>query len=214
MKNKKRLAIIGTGQFSEQIMDMITEKSNLEVVGFYDDFTRVKTFQGKPVLGKIANISADYDKKVFDCIFIAIGYKHLKFKHSLLNRFNAIPLANVVSESAVIHPSSKLLGSVAIYPMTYIGPNCTLNKGSVLNVNSFLPHDNSVGECSFISVGVNVGGNTFIGERCFIGIGSTLVDGINIISDTTIGASSLVLRNIEQNGLYFGSPVKKIVKND
>ena len=49
-----------------------------------------------------------------------------------------------------------------------------------------------------------------IEEQCVLGINSTIIDNINIISNTQIGAGSLVIKSIEKKGLYVGNPLRFI----
>ena len=49
-----------------------------------------------------------------------------------------------------------------------------------------------------------------IGENVWLGARVTVLDGVNIVDDTIIGACSLVSKNIDQKGIYVGVPVKLI----
>lgn len=53
-------------------------------------------------------------------------------------------------------------------------------------------------------LGVSLGENIWLGARV------TVLDGVNIPSNSVIGACSLVSKPLEDAGVYVGSPVKKI----
>jgi acetyltransferase-like isoleucine patch superfamily enzyme len=57
-------------------------------------------------------------------------------------------------------------------------------------------------------------GRIQIGEKCFIGIGATIVDCIEVGANATVGAASLVLKNVEPNSISFGNPAKHINYKD
>lgn len=52
--------------------------------------------------------------------------------------------------------------------------------------------------------GIVVGQNVWFGARV------TILDGVNICDDTVVGASSLVTKSIDDQGIYVGIPAKKI----
>lgn len=52
-----------------------------------------------------------------------------------------------------------------------------------------------------------------IGDNVFIGAGTIVLPGVNISSNTIIGAASVVTRNLE-SGVYVGNPCKKIYDFD
>jgi len=49
-----------------------------------------------------------------------------------------------------------------------------------------------------------------IGDRVFIGVGATVVDGITICADVTIGAGGVVIGDIIDPGTYVGVPVRRV----
>jgi sugar O-acyltransferase (sialic acid O-acetyltransferase NeuD family) len=206
----KRLIIVGAGVFGKQALEIALVQQKYSVLGFYDDFNTDNSFEEFPIFGKIDQIQEDFLNDKFDVVFYGIGYNHMSFKQSLIHKFHDIPMATIVHPSVIIENSAKIEEGVLIYPKSYIGPRVHLQKGVVVNVYSYLPHDNIVGEASFLSGGLNIGGKVNIGERSFIGIGCTTSDSLSICNDVFLGAGSLVLKSIDEPGTYVGSPVKKI----
>lgn len=208
----KKVAFIGAGIFGKQSLQVASAQKKYEAIGFYDDYATLPTFEGLPILGKIDQIESDYKEGKFSHLFISIGYDHLKFKQELFSRFSAIPFASIIHPSAIIENSAIIDGGVLIYAGCYIGPNCHMKTGTVLNLMSYLAHDSTVGESTFISGGINAGGKVNFGERCFVGIGTTLVDEIEVCDDVFIGAGSVVVKTISEPGTYVGCPARKLEK--
>lgn len=211
---KSRLAIVGTGEFGEQVLKYSELQNKYEVVGFFDDFISENDFLHKPVLGKVDDIVSLFDQDTFDTLFIAIGYNHLRFKQELMNRLKHIPFATIVHPTAIIEPCATLEEGTLICGNSYIGINSVIKRGAVVHLCSFVPHDNIIDECVFISSGVNLGGKTQIGERTFVGLGATVSDSLCVCSDVLIGAGALVLKSIIESGTYIGSPARKLAKHD
>ena len=49
-----------------------------------------------------------------------------------------------------------------------------------------------------------------MGKFTHIGAGTTIKNNIQIIDNCTIGAGAVVVKNIEEKGIYVGVPAKKI----
>ena len=59
---------------------------------------------------------------------------------------------------------------------------------------------------------MHISGAINIGELSFIGIGATIIQGIKIGKNVTIGAGSVVIKDILDNVIALGNPAK-IIKN-
>ncbi|MWC18605.1 acyltransferase [Acinetobacter johnsonii] len=57
--------------------------------------------------------------------------------------------------------------------------------------------------------GINKKG-IFIGENIWLGARTTILDGVNISNNSVVGACSLVSKSLPEQGVYVGSPVRKI----
>ena len=49
-----------------------------------------------------------------------------------------------------------------------------------------------------------------IKEQCIIGINSIIIDNISITEGTRTGGGTVVIKNIEEKGLYVGNPARFI----
>lgn len=66
----RRIAIIGSAAFGQQIVDTIENDSmeSFEIVGYFDDFAEVGSkIKGYSILGKIDSIVELYHQDRFDC---------------------------------------------------------------------------------------------------------------------------------------------------
>lgn len=205
-----RLVIIGVSEFAKQVLSILDNQQKYNVVGFYDDFTVESEYESFPIIGKLDQIDSDFKAGKFNFIFFAVGYNRLQYKMSLIERFSFIPLATIVHPTAFIERDAEVSPGCLIYPFAYIGPRVKLKSCVVVNVYTYLPHDNCVGTCTFLSGGINIGGKVNIGECCFIGIGVTTNDSLDIGDNIFLGSNTLVLKSIDQSGVYVGTPARKI----
>lgn len=119
-----------------------------------------------------------------------------------------------------------------IYPSCFLGINRKLKMGggSFLNYKCFLDlsDDITIGEnvavafeCKFVTsfhiqgneccrAGKCVSAPIRIDDGCWIGANTTILPGVHIKKGCIIGANSLVTKSTIENGLYVGSPAKRI----
>ena len=109
-----------------------------------------------------------------------------------------------INPKTFIGKGSIILTGSVINTGTEIGEHCLINTSSIID------HDNTLKNFSSTGPGVTTGGNTQLGQCSHLGIGSTVKHQISIGDNTIVGAQSLVVKNCENNSVYFGIPAKKI----
>jgi UDP-3-O-[3-hydroxymyristoyl] glucosamine N-acyltransferase len=116
----------------------------------------------------------------------------------------------------------KQLGGVKIGKNCIIGSNSVIVRGSA-NENTILEdgvnlapvcaigHGTYLGKNVHFANNISVGGGVYIEEFNFVGCGATINPGIKItVSDVLIGGGAVVVKNIEDSGVYVGTPAKRI----
>jgi UDP-3-O-[3-hydroxymyristoyl] glucosamine N-acyltransferase len=79
-----------------------------------------------------------------------------------------------------------------------------------MNISCTVAHDTVIGKHSFLSPSVAIAGFVNVKEQCIIGINSTIIDNITMTAKTQIGGGGVVIKDIDEPGLYVGNPVKFI----
>jgi sugar O-acyltransferase (sialic acid O-acetyltransferase NeuD family) len=213
MKNKTRIAIIGSGDLGQLIAHHAEYSCNFEIIGFFDDFKSKRNLVvNKYVLlgNTTSDVFCSFENGEFDKVIIGIGYKHMSIREEkYVNFAGKIPFANVIHPSCVIDKSCK------IGEGNFILPSCTLDKGVrignnvLLNTGVTIAHDSFIDDHTFLAPGVTLAGFINIGKRCFLGIGTIVINNINITCDVQTGGGALVVRNLIEKGLYLGTPAKQ-----
>ena len=204
---KKRLAIIGASELGNQIAHYAPISVNkYEVVGFFDDFAN-----GDLILGKVADIAAVYERDVFDCLIVGVGYKSMSFRSTIFNRYcGKIPFATIIHPSCYVDETAIIAEGCVLYPHVTIDKNVRLNGNALVNLGCVIAHDSVVGQDTFIAPSVTVAGFCVIGEQNFIGVGAVVKDGVEIIGNVVIGAGTIIISNVVESGTYVGVPAKRI----
>lgn len=201
----KSVVIIGASGHGKVIADIIVNSGD-RVLGFLDDANDIqgKKIIGFPVLGKIA----DYDN-YRDCEFvIAIGnpYVREKISHELpVKWYKAIhPTAVISSLDVEIGEGTVIMANAVVNPSAKIGKHCIINTGAIVE------HDNILEDYVHLSPNVTLAGIVKVGKSTHIGAGSCTKQVLNIASDCVIGAGSVIVKDITENGTYVGVPARKI----
>ena len=209
----KRLAIIGTKEFAEQITAFALHTGEFEVVGYYDNIEpKGNKVNGRPVFGTVDDAIEGYKNKVFDEIFIGVGYTRFDLREQFYTQLKGkVPFANIIWPGAFVSKSASLGEGI------FIGKNSSVDMGSVIEDNVFIHgesqigHDNHIGAHSYISGHVNSAGFVSMGKRIFLGICVCIADHITICDDAWIGLACVVAKNIKEPGKYM-SPAAKLYK--
>jgi UDP-3-O-[3-hydroxymyristoyl] glucosamine N-acyltransferase len=112
------------------------------------------------------------------------------------------------------------IGGVIIKDDVEIGANSCIDKGTLGNtiINSGVKIDNLVhiahnvvvGENSFVIANSMVGGSTKIGKNVWVAPSVSLMNGIAIGDNVTVGMASLVTKSIPESETWTGSPAKPL----
>ena len=204
----KKLLIIGCGGHAKVITD-IAKTLGISDFYYHDNNVEINKFLENEVNhNEINNYTGNY--------FVAIGDNFSREKVT-----NSFQKKNPnAKNSTLIHPSSFVSNDCSIGDGTVVMPQCVINssseigKGVIINTKSSLDHDNYLMNFASIAPGVITGGNVYIGYRTSILIGSVVKNGIKISSDSVVGGASFVNKNIPENCLAYGNPVKVIKKRE
>jgi sugar O-acyltransferase (sialic acid O-acetyltransferase NeuD family) len=116
-----------------------------------------------------------------------------------------------------IHPTVLMLSdNIEIGEGSFIGANSILTtnikigKHALLNRGNHIGHDTAIGDYFSAMPGAIISGNVRIYDVVYLGTNSSIKEKLSIHSSTTIGLNSGVISNIEEPGVYGGTPAKKI----
>ena len=208
-----RLALIGTKEFSEQIISFANKTGEYDFVGYFDDLVETGTIiNGKPVFVKVEDAIDMYKKGLIDCIFEGIGYTRFDLREYYYNLLQGkVPFANIIMPTAKIASDVKLGEGLFVGEGTKIDKGCEIGNNVFIHGSSTIGHDNAVGSHTYFSGRFNSAGFATIGKRCFFGICTCVSDHITICDDVWIGLACVVAKNIKESGKYM-SPAAKLYK--
>lgn len=134
------------------------------------------------------------------------------FRYSFYMRLaNAGGLLGLIAK--VQHRRYTLKYGIQIPRNTKIGYGFYIGHGVGIVINGGTTIGNNVNISQFLSIGTNKRTPATIGDNVYIGPNVCIIEDVKIGSDTTIGAGSVVIRDIPENSTVIGCPAKIIGEN-
>lgn len=112
-----------------------------------------------------------------------------------------------------LHKHYSIKYGIQIPVSTRIGYGFYIGHGVGIVINGGTTIGNNVNISQFLSIGTNRHTPATIGDNVYIGPNVCIVEDVNIGSNTTIGAGSVVVKDIPENSTAVGCPAKKIGEN-
>jgi sugar O-acyltransferase (sialic acid O-acetyltransferase NeuD family) len=116
-----------------------------------------------------------------------------------------------------IHPTALIMDdNIEIGEGSFVGAysilttNIKIGKHAIFNRGNQIGHDCNIGDYFSAMPGAIVSGNVNIGNIVYMGNNSSIREKITICNNVTIGLNGGVVKNINEEGVYGGVPVKKI----
>lgn len=196
---KNRLIIIGASGHGKVVVDIAKLNGYTDIV-FLDDNSEVKECDGYPVIGNTSNVPAGE-------VFVAVG--NAKIRRMFMDRNSDRLQPVLIHPRAVIAEDVKIGAGSVVMAGAVINSGAVIGKGVIINTCSSVDHDCEIADYVHISIGSHIAGTVKIGERTWVGAGATVSNNINICGGCILGAGAVVIKDIEEEGIYVGVPVRK-----
>jgi sugar O-acyltransferase (sialic acid O-acetyltransferase NeuD family) len=189
--------LIGAGGFAREIVAEVYLQKKIKLKCFVDDEYWVEG------LYKISEFNHQTQKAI-----IAVGNPADKIK--LLAKLpEQTKFWNYISPNAYI-ADLKLGTGNFICAGVIITTNVTIGNHVHLNLQTTIGHDSLLGDYVTTAPSVNISGNVTIGKAVYLGTKSCIREKISICDNVILGMNAGVISDIEESGIYVGTPAKKI----
>lgn len=210
--SKKDLILIGAGGHCKSSIEIIEAGEMYAIRGIVDKTLNVsETLLSYPIIGNddqinsLINPSTSFLITIGQIKSFALRVKLFEF----VTKLNGI-FATVISPTAIISKRVSIDFGTIVFHHSIINANASIGKNVIINNRALIEHDSKVGDHCHISTGAIVNGNCKLEDSVFLGSNSVVIQGTQICSKVVIGAGSVVLKNINEKGVYAGSPARKI----
>jgi acetyltransferase EpsM len=209
---QRKVVVWGAGGHALVVADILRLVGEYEVAGFLDDVNEAreaKGFFGAPVFYGRAELPRLKGMGVGHVIF---GFGDCAARLRLAGEVRAMGL----SLARAIHPKAVVAVDVPVGVGTVIAAGAVVNPGSFVgeNVNvaplASVDHECVIEDGAHLSPGVHLSGKASIGRGAWIGIGALIGDNVRVGADSLVGAGALVLGDVPERSLVYGSPARVI----
>ncbi|ANU22482.1 acetyltransferase [Planococcus donghaensis] len=204
---KNKLLIIGASGHGKVVADIAFKLNKWQRIAFLDDDESLKVSLGLDVVGTLKDMHTCIDD--WD-MFVAIGKNSLRETIQLKLEAQAATIPVLIHPQAIIGKDVEISKGTVIMAGSVINSSTVIGKGSIINTGSTVDHDNLIENFVHISPGVHIAGTVKIGHGSWLGIGSIVSNNVKIIKNTILGAGSVVIKDINEPGVYIGIPARRI----
>ena len=211
----KPLVIFGAGEIAEVAHFYFTHDLKARIAAFTVDaeYLKADRFCGVPVVA-FEQLAAQFPPAEYDA-FVALSYAKVnavRAQKCAAAKARGYRLATYVSSKASVWPGFQpgencfILEHNTLQPFAVVGDNVTLWSGNHIG------HHARLGANCFITSHVVISGGVEVGDNAFIGVNATVRDHVRIGARSVIGAGSLVLEDVPDDGVVAasGSALSKV----
>ena len=204
------IVIIGASGFGREVAWLIENSDNWNVIGFVDDNKNLenKSMNDYPVLGTI-DFLLNVNEKTNAVVAIGNPQTRKKIVERLQSNKN-ISFPNIVDKDVIIDKTVTLGFGNIICKGNILTTNIEIGNFNHINLNCTVGHDVQFNDYITVYPGVNISGNVIINDCVEVGTGTKIIQGKKIVKETVIGAGSVVVKDIVENGTYIGVPAKQM----
>jgi sugar O-acyltransferase (sialic acid O-acetyltransferase NeuD family) len=199
------LFVIGAGGHAKSIAE-VAIAAGFTIEAFISPSEGDSEFMGIRVLRSLPEDIAVRTES----IAIGIGANYLREKVMLELQGSCQPsrFPALIHPSAIIASSAQIDMGTTIHQNAVVGPSSRIGKFCTVNTSATIDHDSVMEDFSSMGPGAHTGGGVTIGKRAHISIGAIAIHGIEIGSDSILGAGSCATESIPELTVSVGTPAR------
>ncbi|OUO94343.1 acetyltransferase [Cloacibacillus sp. An23] len=206
MEKKDKVFLIGAGDHAKVVLSTL-EACGFGCAGIYDDNSELwgKSLWCIPILGPVSEMPDTPETMAV----IAIGSNEVRRR--MAARFKNVCWPVFVHPMGIVHSSVRLGEGTIVFAGCILESDACIGKHTIVNSATYIGHDTSVGSFCHLAPRATIGNNVDIGDDVFIGMGAKVKPYTKIHCDVLVGMGSAVLKDIQMEGTYVGTPARKIM---
>lgn len=207
----KNIIIFGASGHGSVVLDIIESEGQFQPVGFIDSYKRKGiVIHGYEIIGNEYDLPFLIEKLNIYGGIVAIGdnWSRKIMVNRILKIVPRFHFINAIHPAAVIGKNVQIGQGTVIVPGTIVNANAQIGDHCILNTSSSLGHDSILSDFSSLAPRVCTGGALNLGVCSAISMGASVIENITIGKHSVVGAGALVLNDVPDYVVAFGSPAK------
>jgi sugar O-acyltransferase (sialic acid O-acetyltransferase NeuD family) len=208
-----RIFLVGCSGHANVVLDIVEKEGRYKVAGIIDSFAVPETqILGLTVLGTESDLPRLIDEQDCAAALVAIGDNFSR--QQMVNRIRSV--APQLEFVKAVHPSAQIARNVSVGIGTVVMAGAVINSATrvgehcIVNTKASIDHDNTWANFSSIAPGATTGGNVTVGECAAISLQAGIVHGRRIGAHSVVGAGAIVLNDIPDFVVAYGTPARVI----
>lgn len=214
MEKKKKLIIVGAGEFAEIAYEYFSFDSEYDVVAFAVErnYIQKRELFGKPIIA-FEELEKEYKPDKY-YVFVAVYYGKLnRIRTRLYNecKKKGYKCASYISSKAFVWHNVYVGENTFIFEDNTIQYKAKIGNNVILWSGNHIGHRTVIEDNCWITSHDVISGFCKIGKSSFIGVNATIGDEVIIGEDSVLGAGAVTVKSLpEKGGVYVGNPVRKL----
>lgn len=211
------IVVVGGGGHGKVLISLLKKKIDYRILGYVDLQDR-GTVLSIPWLGDDSVLPALVRRHPHCQAAIGVGRVDASSKrgYGLLARLEdmGFVVPAIVSPTAVVNEEVRLGAGTVVFDGAIINSGTVIGRGCILNTNCTVEHDCRLGQNVHVAPGATLSGGVTLGDHCMVGVGAALIQAVRVVAGSLIGAGAVVVRHLDEPGIYVGNPAHKISWTD
>ncbi|CAA9202732.1 Putative acetyltransferase EpsM [Flavobacterium bizetiae] len=208
----KNLIIIGARGYGREVCGLAKQcpgyNTEYMIKGFLDDkLDALDGFDNYPEIISSVENYAIQENDVFVCALGSVQWKkhYVEIILSKGGRF-----INLIHPTVIFTSNVTIGNGLIIFMYSNISNDCIIDDFVTIQGFVAIGHDSKIGKWSHVNAYSFMGGYAILEEEVCLNTRSTILPHITIRKGATVGAASLVIKNVKENSTVFGVPAKRI----
>jgi len=208
----KNLIIIGARGYGREVCGLARQCSgyNTEYIikGFLDD--KLDALNGFDNYPDIISSVENYEIQENDVFVCALGSVQWKKHYVEIILSKGGEFINLIHPTVIFTSNVKLGNGLIIFMYSNISNDCVVDDFVTIQGFVAIGHDSKIGKWAHINAYSFMGGYAILEEEVCLNTRSTVLPNVIVRKGATVGAASLVIKNVKEGTTVFGVPAKKI----
>jgi sugar O-acyltransferase (sialic acid O-acetyltransferase NeuD family) len=205
--------IVGSSGHARVIVDIIERIGTHRILGFLDDTKTPGMIEiGYPILGSLADLPEIVLEHNPQGFFLAIGdnWNRGVVADKIKQLTPALPAIIAVHPGAQVARSASLGPGTAIMAGAVVNSNASVGSFCIVNTRASVDHDSNLDDFASLGPAATLAGNVRVGSYSAICLQACVAEKVSIGSHTVVGAGSVVLSDLPDGVLAYGTPARVV----